>query len=143
MHNIRFGLLLDFQEATSLMPILNQRFCVLAAFTPASFSVSGREVVDRIDWTRLINRQETAVAGVANSACVHVCTVCQQLDGAPVCDTAPSRRRWTNCRLFLLQSGLRWRFARQVSTLPGHVTAAGDVKLRLLLGLTTPVVTDR
>lgn len=124
------------------MPILNQRSCVLAAFTPASFSVSGREAVDRIDGTRLINRQETAVAGVANSACVHVRTICQQLDCAPVGDTAPSRRRRTNCRLCLLQNGLRWRFARQVSVLPGHVSTAGDVKLRLLLGLVSPVVTD-
>lgn len=38
---------------------------------PARLRVNGREVVDRIDWTRLINRLVTALTGVSHSARVH------------------------------------------------------------------------
>lgn len=89
------GLLLHFQDAKSLMFIPNQAFCALTA------SLLKRQgVVDRIDWTRLLNRQVTAVTGVPNSACVR--RICQQPHTACLKRT-PSADNFSNS--FGLQMG--------------------------------------
>lgn len=96
-----------------------------SAFSLHHFSEPQRQllgVVDRIDWTRLINRQVT-VTGVCNSVRARVC-VCV-VHGTSVCDTLPlipPRRKIV--RLFLIQNGLG--FGRQVNALRRHVEPAGE-----------------
>lgn len=55
---LKFGLLRNFHGAKSLTFIPNRAF--------SQRQLQG--VVKRIDWTRLLNRQVTAVTGVSNSA---------------------------------------------------------------------------
>ncbi|TNM88361.1 hypothetical protein fugu_004615, partial [Takifugu bimaculatus] len=102
------GLLLHFLDADSPMFSPNQAFCLLTA------SLLKRQgVVDRIDWTRLLNRRVTAGTGVSNSVCARTRACVQNLPAATHCvsDTDPVSGQFL--RSFLFPNGLRSRFACQ------------------------------